>query len=104
MIDENKLIIKNNFDKELAKEWKELEKDSNISIFQSYDWNMHWQENCNHNFENIILLYYKNNKLILSGSFEIILSADVISPEAVIVPSKVAAFPELKLKAFDPAV
>ena len=64
MTDEKKLIIKNNFDKELAKEWKELEKDSNISIFQTYDWNIHWQENCNNNFENIILLYYKKNKLI----------------------------------------
>ena len=57
MTDENKLIIKNN-DKELAKEWKELEK-TLIYQYQTYDWNMHWQENCNHNFENIILLYYK---------------------------------------------
>lgn len=64
MTDENKLIIKKNFDNELAKNWKELEKDSNISIFQTYDWNIHWQENCNHNFENITLLYYKKNKLI----------------------------------------
>lgn len=64
MNDENHVIIKNNFDDELENNWKELEKNSNISIFQTYDWQINWQKNCNENSENIILLYYKKNKLI----------------------------------------
>ena len=64
MSDKHKILIKHNFDNDLKQEWKELEKNSNLTIFQTYYWQIYWNNYCKDDCKMTILLYYKNNKLI----------------------------------------
>ena len=59
-----KILIKNDFDDELEKEWVKLEVNSNISFFQTFSWQKYWYENCGLNISNIIVLLYKDENLV----------------------------------------
>ena len=57
---ENEIKIKTEFDLNLKTEWEELEKKSNINLFQTFKWQKYWYEKCE-----IIqkkLLYYFTEK------------------------------------------
>ncbi|MDB9983400.1 GNAT family N-acetyltransferase [Candidatus Pelagibacter sp.] len=58
------LVFYKYFNKELENEWKELEKNSNISLFQSYNWQKFWFQNCGGKYENLNVLIYANKVLI----------------------------------------
>ena len=58
------LVFYSYFNKELEVKWKELERNSNISIFQTYNWQKFWFENCGKNYKNLIVLVFDNKALI----------------------------------------
>ena len=39
------------FNYELEKKWTSLEKESNITIFQTYNWQKYWSLNCGYDFK-----------------------------------------------------
>ena len=51
-----KILIKNDFDDELEKEWVKLEVNSNISFFQTFSWQKYWYENCGLNISNNLVI------------------------------------------------
>ena len=66
-----KILIKKKFDEELEKEWLKLEVNSNISFFQTFNWQKYWYENCGLNVSNIIVLLYKDGNLVCILPFNI---------------------------------
>ncbi len=60
----NEIIIKKKFDIELKEKWYQLEKNSQISFFQTYDWQEYWFNKCGGNLDLYIILFYKNEELI----------------------------------------
>ena len=58
------LVFYSYFNKELEVKWKELENNANISIFQTYNWQKFWFENCGENYKNLIVLVFDNKALI----------------------------------------
>ena len=65
------LVCYNQFSKELEVKWKELENNSNISIFQTYNWQKFWFENCGKNNKNLIVLIFVDNILVSIFSLNI---------------------------------
>ncbi len=60
----SKIIIKKKFDTELKEKWYQLEKESQISFFQTYDWQEYWYNICGVNLDLYIILFYKNEELV----------------------------------------
>ena len=58
------IVFYNNFNKELETKWKDLENNSNVSFFQTYNWQKFWYENCGKNYKNLIVLIFVNNTLM----------------------------------------
>ena len=56
------IIIKKKFDIELKEKWYQLEKESQISFFQTYDWQEYWYNKCGVNLDLYIILFYKNDE------------------------------------------
>ena len=56
---ENEIKIKTEFDLNLKTEWEELEKKSNINLFQTFKWQKYWYEKCGNNSEKVIVLFYR---------------------------------------------
>ena len=61
---ENEIKIKTEFDLNLKTEWEELEKKSNINLFQTFKWQQYWYEKCGNNSEKVIVLFYRKSELI----------------------------------------
>ena len=60
----SKIIIKKKFNNELKEKWYQLEKESQISFFQTYDWQEYWYNICGVNLDLYIILFYKNEELV----------------------------------------
>ena len=72
---ENKIEfkIRNDFDDDLKKEWEHLSNHCQISIFQSYTWQLAWFENINKHYAKnsiIIISVYFDNKVVSIIPFE----------------------------------
>ena len=52
------------FNYELEKKWTSLEKESNITIFQTYNWQKYWSLNCGHDIKIVNVLIFDSEKLI----------------------------------------
>ena len=68
---EYNIKFKNDFDDELEQEWKNLEKNSDISFFQTSDWQKYWHINCGRDLVNIFVLLYDENFLVSILPFNI---------------------------------
>ena len=60
----NKIIIKKKFDHDLKLEWNNLENQSNVSFFQTFEWQRFWFDICGNDLEILIVLFYKNDVLV----------------------------------------
>ncbi len=68
---EYKVEFKSNFDEELEKKWLDLEKNSEITFFQSLNWQKYWSKTCGLNLSKIFTLFYEDNLLVCILPFNI---------------------------------
>ncbi len=61
---EYNIELKTNFDEELEKQWLDLEKNSEITFFQTLSWQKYWDKNCGFNLSKIFALFYEDNILV----------------------------------------
>tara|TARA_Y100000590_G_scaffold467648_1_gene647250 strand:+ start:2482 stop:3528 length:1047 start_codon:yes stop_codon:yes gene_type:complete len=59
------------FNEELEKKWTTLEKEANITIFQTYNWQKYWYLNCGHDIKIVNVLIFDYEKLIAILPFHI---------------------------------
>ena len=60
-----RIKVKNIFNEELEREWEYLSKISNISVFQTYNWNKNWVDHIYNRKDLLyILCVYLDNKII----------------------------------------
>ena len=67
-----KIILKREIDELLKKDWKFLEENKNILIFQKFSWNLSWLNESDRYKNILIIIVYENEKPLIIFPFCII--------------------------------